>query len=461
MKRSINLLDGPIFPSLTRLALPVVGTSLVQMAYNMVDMIWIGRVGSNAVAAVGAAGMYMWLASGIATLSRVGGQIKVAHSLGAKNQEEAALYAQSALQMGIFSGLLYGILALLLNAPLIGFFNLNSPDVIRDARIYMVITCGLIVFNFINMIMTGIITAMGNSQTPFLATCIGLGFNFLLDPVLIFGIGPFPEMGVAGAALATILAQAIVTLALVFSIRKDTVIFHRVHLLKKPVWSHIKTVVRIGIPMSLQSLIFTMISMVIARLIADWGDAAVAVQKVGSQIESISWMAADGFSAAVNSFIGQNYGAKNMHRVKQGYRTAVIITIVWGILCTALLLLLPQYIFRIFIPEEALIPMGVDYLQILGISELFLCMEIMTTGAFSGLGHTIPPAVESVVLTSARIPMAIALSATFLGLNGIWWSISISSILKGIVLVTWFILYLRRLEKRQAAFSGKTFRQNG
>ena len=107
MKRAINLLDGPIFPSLTRLALPVVGTSLVQMAYNMVDMIWIGRVGSNAVAAVGAAGMYMWLASGIATLSRVGGQIKVAHSLGAKNPEDGAVYARSALQMGIISGLLF------------------------------------------------------------------------------------------------------------------------------------------------------------------------------------------------------------------------------------------------------------------------------------------------------------------------------------------------------------------
>ena len=83
MKRSINLLEGPIYPSLTRLALPVVGTSLVQMAYNMVDMLWIGRAGAGPVAAVGAAGMYMWLSQGIATLGRMGGQVKVAHSLGA------------------------------------------------------------------------------------------------------------------------------------------------------------------------------------------------------------------------------------------------------------------------------------------------------------------------------------------------------------------------------------------
>lgn len=449
MKREINLLDGPIFPSLTRLALPVVGTSLVQMAYNMVDMIWIGRVGSNAVAAVGAAGMYMWLASGIATLSRVGGQIKVAHSLGAKNPEDGALYAGSALQMGIISGLLFGFLALIFNGPLIAFFNLNSVQVVSDARIYLVITCGLTVFNFVNMIMTGIITAMGNSQTPFIATCIGLGFNFILDPALIFGIGPFPEMGVAGAALATVMAQMIVTVAFIIFMRHDTVIFDKLHLLKKPEWHHVRMIIKIGMPMSVQSLMFTGISMVIARLIAGWGDAAVAVQKVGSQIESISWMAADGFSAAVNSFTGQNYGADNIDRVKKGYKTAVYITVIWGIICTLILIFLPQYIFKIFIPEEALVPMGVDYLQILGVSEVFLCMEIMTTGAFSGMGHTIPPAVEGIVLTSARIPLALILSATALGLNGIWWSISISSILKGVVLVMWFILYFKKVERQR------------
>lgn len=278
---------------------------------------------------------------------------------------------------------------------------------------------------------------------------MGLGVNFLLDPVLIFGMGPFPEMGVAGAALATILAQAIVTFTLAFSVRKDRMVFDKIHLLQKPDRKHMATIVRIGVPMSLQSMIFTFISMIIARIIAEWGDAAVAVQKVGNQIESISWMAADGFSAAVNSFIGQNYGAGNMRRVRKGYRVASVITIVWGIFCTAILLFLPQYIFRIFIPEQELVPMGVEYLQILGMSEIFLCMEIMTTGAFSGLGKTIPPAVESVVLTSARIPMALILSGTALGLNGIWWSISISSFLKGVVLVTWFIIYLSKLKRKE------------
>ena len=449
MKQHVNLLEGPIFPALSKLALPIMGTSLIQMAYNMTDMIWIGRVGSSAVAAVGAAGMYMWLSNGIATLSRMGGQIKVAHSLGAKDQETAAVYAQSALQMGILSGLIYGILAILFNGPLIAFFKLNSPQVIADARVYLVITCGLILFSMLNQILTGIFTAMGNSQTPFLATAVGLVINIVMDPVLIFGIGPIPKLGVAGAAIATVFAQMIVTLMFILAARKDFHIFDKVHLLSRPRTGYMGTIARIGVPMCIQNLIFTGISMVIARIIAGWGDTAVAVQKVGSQIESISWMAADGFSAAVNSFVGQNYGAHNIKRVKQGYRTAVGVALIWGLMTTLILVFLPQYIFRIFIPEEAVIPMGVDYLRILGFSQMFMCMEIMTSGAFSGMGRTIPPAVEGVVLTSARIPLALALSATALGLNGIWWSISISSILKGLILVTWFLLFFRHLERRK------------
>ena len=451
MKHHVNLLEGPIFPALSKLALPIMGTSLIQMAYNMTDMIWIGRVGSGAVAAVGAAGMYMWLSSGIATLSRMGGQIKVAHSLGAKDTDTAAAYAQSALWMGLLSGILYGLLAILFHGPLIDFFRLNSPQVVADAQIYLLITCGLIVFSILNQILTGIFTAMGNSKTPFLATAVGLVINIVLDPVLIFGLGPIPALGVAGAAIATVLAQMIVTLVFMVSARRDSVLFQKVHLWSRPPKGSLGTITRIGLPMCIQSMMFTGISMIIARMISGWGDTAVAVQKVGSQIESISWMAADGFSSAVNSFVGQNYGARNMRRVKRGYKTAVAVALVWGLITTLILVFLPQYIFGIFMPEASVIPLGVDYLRIIGYSQLFMCMEIMTSGAFSGLGKTVPPAVESIVLTAGRIPLAMALSATALGLNGIWWSISISSILKGIILVTWFLLFLRRLGRSRTA----------
>lgn len=444
MSKNINLLEGPILPSLTKLAVPIMATSLIQMAYNMVDMIWIGRISSNAVAAIGAAGMYMWLANGLATLCRMGGQVKVAQSIGADKYDRATEYAKNAIWLSILFGCLYGLASIIFADPLIGFFKLNSPQVIADAKIYLVITCGGILFSFLNQVFTGVMTAMGNSNTTFFATTVGLVINMVLDPVLIFGVGPIPAMGVCGAAIATVFAQAIVTLMFLISASKEHLIFRQIRILTKPSLRVISELVHIGLPTSVQSMIFTGISMIIARMIAGFGDAAIAVQKVGSQIESISWMTADGFAAAVNSFVAQNYGANNITRLKKGYSISMGAVVIWGIICTLLLLCFPEFVFGIFIPDKELLSMGVDYLRILGYSQLFMSVEIATAGAFAGLSKTIPPSIVGITLTSARIPLAILLTSTALGLNGIWWSFAISSILKGIVLLIWFLAYLKK-----------------
>lgn len=438
MKTRINLLEGKILPALSALALPIMATSLIQMAYNLIDMIWIGKIGASAVASVGAAGMFMWLSNGLATLAKMGGQIKVGHALGAQKKEDATSYAQSSIQMGIVFAIGFGILSVVFADEMIGFFQLNSAQVIQDAKLYLMITCGLVIFSFMNQIFTGILTAMGNSRTSFIATGIGLVLNIVLDPLFIFGFGVIPPMGVAGAAIATVLAQLVVMLLFLYTILRDTVLFCDVHILHSYSSQHTREIFRIGLPSAVQSMLFSGISMVIARLIAGWGDAAVAVQKVGSQIESISWMTAEGYAAALNSFVAQNHGAKNTDRIWEGYRLSMIVMLSWGVFCSLVLIVFPQLIFQVFIQEAEVLPMGVDYLRILGVSQLFMCMEITTAGAFSGLGKTLPPSIVSITLTGARIPMAILLGR-WLGLNGVWWAITISSIGKGIVLLGWFL----------------------
>lgn len=450
MTRKNDLLNGPIFSTLTKLALPIMATSLIQMAYNMIDMIWIGKVGAGAVAAVGAAGMFMWLSNGLAVLAKMGGQVKVAHAIGAQNQKEAIAYAQNAFQLVIIFGLLFGGISLVFSNQMIGFFQLNSQQVINEANTYLKITCGLAIFPFVSQVFTGILTSMGNSKISFQANCIGLVINIILDPLMIFGFGPIPQLGVAGAAIATILSQIVVFIIFILSTKDESTIFSQLHLLEIPESHHVKDILKIGTPIAVQSMLFSSISMIIARLIAGWGDDAVAVQKIGSQIESISWMTAEGFSAAVNSFIAQNVGAKKMDRVKQGYSVAFRVMVVWGAFTTFLLLVFPEPIFKIFLNDEHVLQMGVDYLRILGISELLMCIEITTNGAFAGLGKPIIPSINSTILTAARIPLAILLSSTILGLNGVWWSITISSILKGIFIFILFIYTLRKMMRTSA-----------
>ena len=445
MKQNIDLLREPILPALTKLALPIMATSLVQMAYNLTDMAWIGRVGANAVSAVGSAGMYVWFSQGVSNLAKMGGQVKVAHALGQGRQKEAAEYAQGALQLGILFAFLFGLISVFFRSSLIGFFHMKNPEIIREAEIYLAITCGLILFSFLNVIFTGILTATGDSRTPFLANVIGLVINMILDPALIFGVGPVPAMGAAGAAFATVFAQAVVTAVFLVTIRKDRILFDKVNILKRTDRGRIRQIIHIGLPSAVQTMIYSGISMILTRMVTAFGDTAIAVQRVGSQIESVSWMTADGFAAAINSMVGQNYGAGQYRRVKDSYVTAAKIVFLWGLFSTSLLILGAEPIFRILIQESEVVADGIVYLQVLGVSQMFMCEEIITVGALSGLGKTMQASVISILLTSARIPMAILLMGTPLGLAGIWWAITISSVVKGIVYVIYFMRTMKRM----------------
>lgn len=451
MAKQIDLLQGSIVKSLTALALPIMGSQLIQMAYNMIDMIWIGRMGAGAVAAVGAAGMFMWLSNGLVILARVGGQVLVAQSIGAGDWKKAGRYAAAALQITTTLALAFTLLLTLGAAPLIGFFNLNSPLVVAQARQYLVIVGVGMIFAFLNQVLVGIINATGDSRTPFYAMGCGLAINIVLDPLLIFGVGFFPQWGVAGAAIATVLAQVVVSLLFLRYVLHEERLFPHVHLTQRTSGAELKALLKISGPAAVMNVIFPIISMIIARMVAAWGDNAVAVQKVGSQIESISWMTADGFAAAVNSFVGQNYGAGNLQRAKKGFGVAFALMTVWGVLCTGLLIFCAGPIFQFFIPQADVLQLGVDYLTILGISELFMCWEILIEGAYSGFGHTLPCSVVSTIFTALRIPLAMLLSVTVLGLNGIWWSITLSSVCKGILCVIMFTFFLRKLLRRQNA----------
>lgn len=449
MRRYINLLEGKILPSLGALALPIMAASLIQMAYNLTDMIWIGKIGSNAVASIGAAGMFMWFSNGMATLAKMGGQIKVGQSLGSQDILKGARYAQSSILLCIILALTFSAISIVFAYPMIDFFKLNDPQVAADARIYLIITCGFVIFSFLNQVYTGIFTAMGNSKTSFTATAIGLLLNIVLDPLLIFGLGPIPAMGVMGAAIATVFAQAVVTCVFLCACHVDELLFPHIHLFSRPECSIMREIIMLGLPTALQSMLFSAISMILARMIAGWGDGAIAVQKVGSQIESISWMSAEGYAAALNSFIAQNYGARQMQRIIKGFHISVAVLVGWGIFTSLLLIVFPQYIFQIFISEADIIPMGIDYLRILGLSQAFMCLEYAAAGTFNGLGQTLPPSLVSVTLTAMRIPLAFALTP-FLGLNGVWWAITISSFAKGISLFGWFTLRTRKKLALQA-----------
>lgn len=440
-----NLTKGPILKTLTKLAIPIMASSFLGTLYNITDMAWIGLLGSKAVAGVGVGGMFTWFSQGLAAMARMGGQVQVAQCIGRGERDRAHGFAQAAVQLATLMGMAYAVISLVFTRQMVAFFQLTDPEAQTAALSYTKIACGLIVFSFLTLTMTGLYTAQGDSKTPFLANLIGLVTNMILDPVLILGPGPFPKLGVVGAAIATVTAQAIVMMMMILGviIQKKENVLKGIRLTAKIPKEYLGGLCRIGIPTAIQGMAYCAISMVLTRMVSAYGAEAVATQRVGGQIESISWNTADGFAAALNAFIAQNYGAGKMGRVRKGYRASLWTVGIWGLLISFVFICFPKAIADIFFHEPKAVATAVGYLVIIGFSEAFMCVELTTVGALSGLGRTRLCSIISIAFTSARIPLAIILGG-LIGLSGIWWALSITSIIKGIIFTCTFLWITRK-----------------
>lgn len=430
-----------------KLALPIMATSFVQMAYTMIDIAWLGRLGSAAVAAAGAAGFFVWLAISISLNTRIGVEVGVSQSIGAGQMDKAKMFASTSLTLALGLSILYGIFLFVVAPLLIGFFGMTE-SITQEGVTFLRITAFSAPFIFLNATFSGIYNASGQSKVPFYVSVVGLVFNIVLDPFLIFGIG-FPKMGVAGAALATTLAQGLVTIIFLIEIAGPRKLFKNFRVLVKPQWYYVKMIFKRGFPASLQNSLFALFSMNLARIAAEWGYIGVTTQSVGAQIEAISWNTAQGFSSALSAFVGQNYGARQLGRIRRAYFDTMGIMTVWGLITGTAFVLFGDKIFGIFVPEPAAIASGTVYLRILGYSQLFMVFEIASTGAFTGIGKTLPPSIQSILFTGARIPLALLLTATSLELSGVWWAITISTWCKGIVLPIWFMYTINLLMRQQ------------
>lgn len=429
--------------ALVTLALPVIATSFMSMAYNFINIIFVGRLGSDAVAAVGSAGFFMNLSWGISALLTVGVGIKVSHAIGQKNTTLAKSYVRSGIQAVIIIALIYYFLIAIFRNFLIGIVGINDTNIEQAASFYLLLIGLSIPFMFQNLFFTSLLIGYGDSKSPFRINAIAFVINMILDPILIFLL----DLGINGAAIGTILAQAMATLLFykklntIKDIRPAGISFQK---------ELLKQIVKLGISPSIQRVSFTIIAISMARIISKWGATAIAVQKVGIQIEAISYMTTAGFMYALASISGKAYGAKNYEEQWKVFRSGIFLAVTVGIITSTLLIVFPKTLFSIFLNDTESLAMGSNYLVILGFSQLFMCLELMTTGAFFGWGRTNIPAITGISLTLLRIPMALAFIHFWSNsLSSVWWSISISSIAKGIILVALFIILFKSFIRKQ------------
>lgn len=442
-----DMTKGSIVKNLMVVALPVLLTSISQMAYNLTDMFWIGRVDtiglnvSDAISGIGTAGYITWFAYGIVLLIQIGTSVKVSHSVGEKRHDMIDKYATNGLTLSVVLGLLFSVVVILLKTELITIFNITKPEVVTAAEDYLLIVGSLFFVQFITSAFSSINEGLGKTGLNFRIMFIGLIMNIILDPLFILTF----KMGVKGAAIATIISQ-IVTLSvfiIVYLINQKVAWKYNLKLLQT---KKMFDIMKIGIFAGLQSMFFTSISIYIARMIFDYGEEVMAAQRIGSQIEQLTWMISGGFQTALTVFVGQNYGAKQTERIKKGTILISVLLIPYSLLVASSLFFLAEPLIRIFVNVENTVAYGKQYLQIISVAQVFMMIQGIGSGLFNGIGKSIIPSIVGIIGNVLRIPLAVILSGS-LGYLGIWWSLSISDVLKGLSLMSAMIVILLNLER--------------
>ncbi|MBL7972688.1 MAG: MATE family efflux transporter [Prolixibacteraceae bacterium] len=446
LKRILSGDSDAMMKRLILLALPVIGSSFMTMAYNFINMIFVGRLGSDAVAAVGSASFFMHFGWGLSSLLTVGAGIKVSHSIGSGNIPLAKSYVRSGILAVIVIALIYYVLLFFAGNELIGLIQLNNPEIEQAATGFLLIVGLAIPFSFQNLFFTSVFIGSGDSKSPFRINATALAINIVLDYLLIFQGG----MGINGAALGTIVSQAIGTLLFYIKLNGSANLRPAGTAFQS---SLLKNILRMGVSTTFQRVSFTIVAIFMARIISHWGPTAIAVQKVGIQIEAISYMTAGGFLSALSTISGIAYGAGDYRKQWQAFRSGMLLAFVLGTVTSVIIIIFAEPLFSIFLNDPESVAMGREYLIILGFSQLFMVMELMATGAFFGWGKPNIPAISGIALTVLRIPMALAFIELWNNaLSSVWWSISISSILKGILLVVLYTVLFKSVIRKQNAF---------
>ena len=436
--KKVDLTKGNVLSVLMALTIPIVGSSILQFTYNLVDMLWVGGLGSDAVASIGSSTFFTGLGYAISTLVVVGVGIKVSHALGRNEDDEVRAYINSGNFLNLVMATIYALALIFLGKYFIGFLDIGDKVVENDAINYLAISGPSMFFAFFNLTYIRILSSYGQNSEALKISAIGIVINIILDPICIYVL----EMGVVGAGVATLIAN--ITMFILFNIKSKGLFKFdfKVGIDK----NKIKEIIRLGVPMSLQRILFTAVNIMLAKIIAVYGADAIAGQKIGLQIESITFMIIGGLNGSIASFTGQNYGAKEYKRVKDGYNAALKLSIIYAVITSSLFILVPEYLASIFVKETETIQIASMYLKIIALSQIFSATEMVSNGLFSGLGMPKISANISIIFTVLRIPMAL-LFTKYLGVNGVWLSISVSSISKGIAAYVMYRIKVGKDEK--------------
>ncbi|WP_321112692.1 MATE family efflux transporter [Halorussus salinisoli] len=446
--KSDGITDGGLVRPLFHLAWPIVVTQLLQVAYNVADAFWLGRYSANAVGAISLAFPIIYFLIAFGGGFNVAGSTLVAQYTGADSDGSAGKVGGQTLGFVVGIGVLLSIVGHFGAGPMLSLFPSNAATadkVVPLAQQYMEIFFVGLPFMFGFLAFSALLRGYGDTRTPMRVMAVTVVLNVVLDPILIFGVGPFDAMGIEGAAVATLVARAVGGLVgvyvLFFTAIGPNVDFG--HLV--PDLDYVRDIVRIGIPAALEQSAGALAMVTLTVMIVTFEPEVIAAYGLGNRLISLVFLPAVGLGKATNTMVGQNLGASNPDRAERAVKLAANVGAAVMFALAVVAALFPEPIVSVFMAtgtNEAAktVEYAAKYLRIRTVEFAFIGVFHVMVGAYRGAGNTkTAMAFSLITLWLIRVPAVYFLAfETTLGPTGIWIGVALGHIAGAIAAVAWF-----------------------
>ncbi|GGM62390.1 putative MATE family efflux protein [Halarchaeum rubridurum] len=432
-----DLTSGGIARPLFFLSLPIVITNLFQTAYNLADTFWLGQYSTDALAAISFAFPMVFLLIALGLGLSVAGSVLVAQYTGAGAEAEAEYAASQTVTFAVLASLLLGAGGYLFVDEFLAVMG-ASADVLPMATGYMeIISLGLFsMFGF--AVFVSLMRGYGDTVTPMLVMFGSVVLNIVIDPFLIFGWGPFPALGIEGAAIATVFSRALafaVGLAVMFRGTRGVRISLRD---MAPDLTYLRRLARIGIPASVEGTGRALSMNLLLLIVAFFPDTVVAGYGIGTRVFSVVFLPAIAVARGVETMTGQNIGAGEPDRAERaaGLAAKTLFFVLTGVGVVAWVFAVP--IVGVFTTDPAVVDAAATFVRYVALTFGFMGVMRAYTGSFRGAGETLTAAALSVVMLGlVRFPIAWVASG-WVGETGIWLSFAVSNVLGALVAYAWY-----------------------
>jgi putative MATE family efflux protein len=440
--KSSRMGEDPIIKLLLKLSAPAIAGMLIQALYNIVDSIYVGRLSTDALSALSISFPVQMFLIAVGVGTGVGTSSLISRLLGKGDKCRANNVAEHVFFIAIIYGILGGLLGLFFSENIIKLFT-NDPVLIDLGYQYInIILTGSIAI-FVPAIFNYILRGEGNTFVPMLTMIIGAVLNMIIDPFLIFGLGPFPQLGVAGAAYATVFSRFIGGIFIVFVLFSDK---NELTLNLEDFkfdFQIIKEIYNVGIPAMANRLLFSVSIVVINLILGAFSSTAIAVMGLIFRMQSFFLMMVFGLTQGYLPIVGYNYGHNNPERMKKTILVGNAAALSFGVFGFIIFQLFPGAIIRLFNSDPKLLNIGVGALKRVSLSYFFMVLNIIGVATFQAVGKGMPSFAITFLRQAVLLVPGMYLLGEFFGLNAVWLSFPIAEIVSFVIMIVWLIATIK------------------